>query len=328
MNIDTNVYPITTCGIYITRRCNLSCEHCSTRKLALNYHELTLKDWQKAFLILQSLGINKVSILGGEPTTYPGIVELVQFNREVTGLDLAIVSNSMSDLEIYAGLARAGLQRFSTSMDVLGPNGFDSCSTAKSLRAHEVLALMQQLGVPQLTAYSVLRPENMEQIELILKQLTAQGISLYILPYHASPGDHWQTRGRNLPPAFTESDKGRLQEFVGKMIAAKRDGALLSNTVEYLTILPDYAINLNWHCAPVISELRIDADGVLMSCNDIKGEHLSQYSIFSLEDSSNFSKVLEARAKDTEHCSGCFWPSHYHAQQLRYQQTGESWIWR
>jgi len=325
---DTSAYPITTCGIYITRKCNLSCKHCSVRKPDVPCNEMRLSDWQRAFRILKSRGIEKVSILGGEATVYEGLRDLVRYNSESVGLDLAVVSNSMSDDEIYINLVKAGLTRFSSSIDVVAGDSFDSCSAAKSRRAWEVLKLMKEVGVPHLTGYCVLRPENADQIERILGLLSAQGIWMYILPFHASVGDHWQTRGRNLPKAFEDEDKSMLEDFCSRMIALKEGGALLSNTVEYLQFLPEFAINLDWHCAPVISELRIDADGVLMSCNDIKGEHLSRYTVFSLEDDDNITKILEARAKDSANCSGCYWPSHYHAEQLRYRQSGEHWIWQ
>lgn len=327
MNIDISTYPITTCGIYITRRCNLRCKHCSACVVNTKRHEMLVEDWQKAFNILKSLEIDKVSILGGEPTIYRGLSELVRYNSKVTNLDLAIVSNSISNDKIYIDLARSGLKRFSTSIDVTGEVGFDSDSTTKSHRAWHVLELMKQQGIKHLTGYSVLRPENMEQIENILTLLSDQGIWLYIIPFHSGTGDFWQTRSRNLPRAFTAADRSLLEDFSGRMIAKKQTGALLANTIEYLTVLPDFAINLAWHCAPVISELRIDADGVLMSCNDIKGRYLSQYSIFDLGNSDNLTKVLEARALDTKDCPGCFWPSHYHAQQLRYKQSSECWIW-
>ncbi len=326
MRIDIGSYPIRTCGIYITRRCNLSCEHCSVRRSAR--HELGLTEWQRAFSILRKLGIETVSVLGGEPTLYEPIVELVRFNNEVTKLDLSIVSNSIVEPEMLRLLVDAGLQRYSTSVDTLKTEGFDPSSTTKSHRGMEALLAMQKLGVPHLTGYLVLRRENAQEVKSIARLLTDHGIWLYMLPFHTSPGEHWQTRGRNLERSFNCGDESLLREFGERMVELKSDGVLIANTVEYLKLLSRYAINIDWHCAPVISELRIDSDGVLMSCNDIRGENLSRFTIFSLEDESNLPLALEARAKDTKDCSGCFWPSHYHAQQLRYRETEEGWIWQ
>lgn len=320
-------HPLTTAGIYITRRCNLACAHCSVRK-AISYSEMSSDQWKEAFRIMRSISIEKVSVLGGEPTVYEGIAELVRFNSEVTGMDLSIVSNSMADIEILESIVRAGLRRYSTSIDTITLVGFDRCSTAKSHRALQVLLQMKEWGVPYLTGYLVLRKENANEVEGIARLLTGNGIWLYLLPFHASPGNHWQTRERNGQPAFRSEDRGFLTDFSKKIIELKSQGILFANTIEYLESLPEYAVNLDWHCAPAISELRIDADGVLMSCNDIRGPNLSTFSVFSLAQPENIPLVFEARQKDTEGCSGCYWPSHFHAEQLRLGKTNEGWIWQ
>lgn len=320
-------HPLTTAGIYITRRCNLACEHCSVRK-APSYLEMNSDQWKEAFRIIRKIGVERISILGGEPTVYKEIAELVRFNSEVTMMDLSIVSNSMADIGILESIVKAGLKRYSTSIDTIASVGFDRCSTAKSHRALQVLLQMKEWGVPYLTGYLVLRKENASEVENIAKLLTGHGIWLYLLPFHASSGDHWQTRARNIQPAFNAEDSEFLVDFSQRIIELKSQGILFANTVEYLKYIPTYAINLDWHCAPAISELRIDADGILMSCNDIRGSNLSAFSVFSLAQPENIPLIFKARRKDTKRCSGCYWPSHFHAEQLRLGKTNERWIWQ
>jgi len=67
----------------LTGKCNLECVHCyadSGPSLPLS-QSMRLADWKRVLAESYSVGCRKVQFIGGEPTIYPHIVELIQYAR-------------------------------------------------------------------------------------------------------------------------------------------------------------------------------------------------------------------------------------------------------
>ena len=84
-------------NIILTHRCNLNCKHCYM-KASCNVDE----DFEKIFLnanqllpVLLSSGINEIMFTGGECTTFPHIVELVKYAKDIGFNKVDIFTNGM-----------------------------------------------------------------------------------------------------------------------------------------------------------------------------------------------------------------------------------------
>lgn len=84
-------------NIILTHRCNLNCKHCY-----MNASYSTNEDYDKIFLDTKNLlnklinnGINEVMFTGGECTTYPYIIELVKYTKEIGFRKVDIFTNGM-----------------------------------------------------------------------------------------------------------------------------------------------------------------------------------------------------------------------------------------
>ena len=64
-----------------TLACTASCETCSTRrelhKAKIRGQQLDIYHWKKLFWELNELGLNKLTLSGGEPTLYKDLIELI-----------------------------------------------------------------------------------------------------------------------------------------------------------------------------------------------------------------------------------------------------------
>jgi len=93
----TNSEPDTLHGLdflwlELTGKCNLECVHCyanSSPRLPMN-QKMQLEDWKKTLSDANSLGCRKVQFIGGEPTVYPHLTELIEYAR-LLGFDFVEV---------------------------------------------------------------------------------------------------------------------------------------------------------------------------------------------------------------------------------------------
>ncbi|WP_163554570.1 radical SAM protein, partial [Candidatus Frankia alpina] len=84
---------ITSLWLDITRFCTLACTHCYNRSGVTGGHgTMTANDWLTVIDDAAAHGVRTVRIIGGEPTSYPALPDLVDRALAV-GLDVEIFSN-------------------------------------------------------------------------------------------------------------------------------------------------------------------------------------------------------------------------------------------
>jgi MoaA/NifB/PqqE/SkfB family radical SAM enzyme len=77
--------PDTVCGsrttflwLYLTDKCQLECTHCATGSGPSGTHgAMTPQDWLRVIDEAAALGVREVQFVGGEPTLYPHLAELI-----------------------------------------------------------------------------------------------------------------------------------------------------------------------------------------------------------------------------------------------------------
>lgn len=66
----------------LTQKCNLQCVHCyaeSSPNIQL-YNNMTVWDWKKVTLEGYNAGCRKIQFIGGDPTIYPHLSELIEYS--------------------------------------------------------------------------------------------------------------------------------------------------------------------------------------------------------------------------------------------------------
>ncbi len=291
--------------ICLTRKCNLSCSYCSFSRKKFR-KELSIDEWKKAILILDRIGIKFLKIMGGEPTIVRNLDKLITFIKYNTKINVAVFSNSFVSKNKLRSLFEAGIDQYITSIDVVdkSPN-FSGDISKKSRKGLDALFYLKKLGLKTLRANIVVGKHNIADIPRIVGWLSKNGIYSSLSPVHTGIGDTWELRCKDSSLKLTEGDLPKIEKITKKLLEMKKKGALIANSVRFLSKWPKYATNLNWHCRfpPV---LWVDADGSLMCCYDIRGK-TSQLSVFDLNKKENLRKFVKHLKEDAGKCSGCFY---------------------
>jgi organic radical activating enzyme len=82
--------PINTLQLFITNRCNLRCKGCFYHK-RLGKSDMSFEYYQ-SYIERYSSEINKIILLGGEPTIHPELEKMLDFNRSI-GFKTTIYTN-------------------------------------------------------------------------------------------------------------------------------------------------------------------------------------------------------------------------------------------
>ena len=296
-------------GIRLTRKCNMKCMYCNIQSTARE--ELDIIEWKKAIDIIKKLGAKEIVILGGEPTTYPNVVELVSYISKDANLACNLTTNAYENFETVKKLLDAGLNSIGVSIDNL-----DLKNSISPIKAKNGLKLINYLQdnyeMPNITNYTVLNKKNVNSILELIKYMDNIGVNTYILPFHWGNENSFEHRKNNDLFAFvTQEDLNKYNEVIDKIINLKKNGYKIKNSVEFLEETKKHIAKLDWKCNG-LSELRIDSDGKLACCCDKLGNVNNNFTIFDLEN--RLEEFYIEREKDACNCKGCLWPSSFEAE--------------
>lgn len=303
---------IVNAGIRLTRQCNMKCIYCNINSAIRK--DLTLDEWKKAVDIIKNLGAKEIVILGGEPTLYPYIVELVEYISKDAKLTCNLTTNAFGNFDLVKQLLDNGLNSLGVSVDNL-----DFKNSISPLKAKNGLNLIEYLTCnyvnPNITNYTVLNKKNVDSIVDLIKYMNEKCISTYILPFHWGNEGTFDHRKNNEKFAFvTDEDIKDYIDTIDKIIDMKKSGFKIKNSIEFLENSKKHIKNLDWKCNG-LSELRIDSDGKLVCCCDKIGNVNNDFTIFNLPE--RLDEFYLERLKDAENCKGCLWPSSFEAELAR-----------
>lgn len=106
------------CWLTVNRACNLRCAWCYAAKTGFSSRDdLRLPDAKRAVDFCAGAGIKVIILIGGEPTVYPHIFELLQYIHQ-RGLRSAVVTNGviLSDKGVLEHFLASGANSFSVSL--------------------------------------------------------------------------------------------------------------------------------------------------------------------------------------------------------------------
>ena len=300
---------IVNAGIRITRRCNMKCMYCNIQNTVRN--DLSLDDWKKAIDIIKDLGAKEIVILGGEPTLYDNILELVSYITQHANLTCNLTTNAFDNFDLVKQLLNNGLNSIGVSIDNL-----DIKNSISPLKAKNGLKLIDYLLSneinPNITNYTVLNKKNVKSIIDLITFMNKKGVSTYILPFHWGNEGTFDHRKNNEQFAFvTEEDIKNYITTIDKIIDMKKKGFKIKNSIEFLENSKKHIKNLDWKCDG-LSELRIDSDGSLVCCCDMLGKVNKRFNIFDLP--KELDEFYLMREQDAKNCKGCLWPSSFEAE--------------
>lgn len=302
------------CQIFLTRKCNISCDYCIVPSKYIKGSELDLENWLAVISRLERWGILHIKLLGGEPTQSPHILPLLRFLHDKSRLDYLVISNSVINDMMLRKLVDAGLDRYVTSVDDIEPEGKDDIAR-KSNRGLNALMKLQSWGLKNLAANVVISAKNIDRVHITIEYLLAHGFGVNLSPVIVGNGEsYWEyrtNRGSNLK--LGNASQEQIEQMVERLIELQSSYPdLLFATKRYLYGLATYGVQLNWKCWLVNDmppQLRIDSDGTLMLCPDIRGKLSLNVVTMSDGDYKNYLEVGWKREVERYKCPGCYWSS-------------------
>jgi len=302
---------ITEAQIFLTRKCNLACGYC---KLVENQslEELDYREWVEAAKNMSKIGIKTVKILGGEPTVKEWLPDFIE-TLENEGIRTALLSNSSFDREMCSRLVAKGLYGYFASVDGLQEiDQYDGYTSKKSHSGYAMLRRLKRKGVPLLAANAVIHRQNIDEIPELVQRLSDEGfyINLCTIQHTSDQRREFSrasTQIEGLQKRFTDEDRPRLKELARQLAAMQASGVKISIPASYLENMAEYAPGCSWQCDRLY-QLRIDADGGLMLCNEYRSDLAERFNIttmdrFAWADFQN-EWVEERKSLD---CHGCYW---------------------
>jgi cyclic pyranopterin phosphate synthase len=137
--VDLLQRPLRDLRVSVTDRCNLRCPYCMPRAVFgsdfrfMNRSELlSFEEIARVASAAVEHGVHKVRLTGGEPLLRRDLGSLVEMLAQVQGIqDIALTTNGTALAAHAQGLADAGLDRVTVSLDALDQEVFHSMSDTR-----------------------------------------------------------------------------------------------------------------------------------------------------------------------------------------------------
>jgi radical SAM protein with 4Fe4S-binding SPASM domain len=189
-----------TMEIEFSLRCNFHCPYCYVPPSDFFNDELTPEEIHCAILQAKAMGAQKIIILGGEPSLYPGIKEMIGFIRH-QGLMVELFTNGSGVSQEFARFLFTNKVRVVLKMNTFDPALQDRLTGKKG--AYDIiqsaLTVLKETGYPSgeaafLAVSTVICRPNLPELPRLWQWLRDQGIAPYfeiITPQANALNNQW-----------------------------------------------------------------------------------------------------------------------------------------
>lgn len=204
----------------ITGKCQLECVHCYADSSPRGNHgTMTVEDWKRVIEEGAEVGVKTVQFIGGEPTLYPGLPELIDYSLN-RGIAVEVYSNLVSMRPtLWDKLGQAGV-RLATSYYSSHSDQHDGITRRKGshdkTRANILEALSR--GIP--LRVGIVGIESEQDVASAKAELVALGV-----PEDSIGIDYLREVGRGMRHGPTDASQlcGRCATNV---VAVRPDGTV------------------------------------------------------------------------------------------------------
>ncbi len=158
-----------------TLACNLRCRHCGSSAGEARDDELTTDECQSLFEQLRGLGMEWLTISGGEPMTRPDWAELIELARG-TGMGVGMITNAIAlDDDAVRRAKAAGINSVGLSIDGLEATHDLIRGKKGHFRVLEnAMARLKKHGIP-FGAVTTICNDNLSQLEQMHRYIADSG---------------------------------------------------------------------------------------------------------------------------------------------------------
>jgi radical SAM protein with 4Fe4S-binding SPASM domain len=170
--------------IEFSLRCNFNCLYCYVPKNSDIDDELSPDEIRQAIRQAKGLGAKRIIILGGEPTIYPHILDMIQFIRQ-QGLEAEMFTNGSGITPDFAKSLFNEKVRVVLKLNTLDQGLQDKLAgkSGASKIIKDAFSNLQQAGYPSENAFlavsTVICRQNLEELPILWQWLRDRNIVPY-----------------------------------------------------------------------------------------------------------------------------------------------------
>jgi radical SAM protein with 4Fe4S-binding SPASM domain len=206
--------------IEFSRGCNFQCPYCYVPRNSSLENEMSREEAYDVILQAKDLGAKRIIILGGEPTIYPHIIDMIQFIRE-QGLEVEMFTNGSGMASDFAKrLANENVRvvlKLNTRDERLQDRLTGTTGAFKIINS--ALANLKRAGYPSedrfLAVSTVMCRQNLDELPDMWRWLRDQNIEPYfeiITPQENAKKNEWLS-----------IDPGKLQDVFFEIAEIDRE---------------------------------------------------------------------------------------------------------
>lgn len=304
--------------IEFSRVCNFRCSYCyvpHNHELE-GKKELSREEIKDTILQAKELGARKIIILGGEPSIYPHLIEMIRF-ISAAGLEIEMFTNGTGvDDNLAAELAR---QRVRV---VLKMNSREEAVQDKLAGLHGAAKIINQAfetlkkaGYPDnerfLAVSTVICQQNIDELPAMWRWLRSEGIEPYfeiITPQAQAKENRW-----------LQVDAGTLRDLFFQLAALDRDDYGRSWDPQP-PLVGNKCMRHQVSCLMTATGDVMPCVGVTIALGNIRHDRLATILKNSeiINDLKNYRKMIKGACKSCEKADSC-----YGCRGAAYQLTGD-----
>lgn len=294
----------------LTNYCNSNCVYCThaTGRAALERKHTVSNDIvMKTIDEAASLGVQAISISGGEPLLREDIVSIIKKTVDCKIIPV-LLTNGLLLERLWDDLGQVGLRYIIISIDSVNrkiyekQRGANFDAVMSGIEA--ALKLRRKYGHAEIHVSAVLTDDNHEDFMNLVSYMCDKDIKVQVIPYHKRENDV-----ENL----SITDKEKINALVSRLISIKKEGGTIANSIGFLQHIPDYFINGsvlpdNFVCRVGYTNLCIDAYMDVKPCWSYLFEPLGNLERNSLSEIWNSERLKQYRKRMLKcECEGCWY---------------------
>jgi cyclic pyranopterin phosphate synthase len=267
--------PLRDLRISLTDRCNFRCRYCMPIEVFGPGYQflpreeiLTFGEMVRTVRAGVALGASKVRLTGGEPLLRRGVVDLVAMIAAVPGVeDLAMTTNGVLLNHHAEGLAKAGMNRVTVSLDALDEEVFATMNGVGAKLERVLLGIesAQKYGLPVKVNMVVQRGVNEQEILPMIRWSREAGVVLRFIEFmDVGESNGWAT---DQVVTAVEILEMVTKEFPSEVVPPAYPGEV-ARRWRFLDGMGEFGIisSVSQPFCGDCSRLRVSAEGKIFTC--------------------------------------------------------------
>lgn len=252
------------CELILSDRCNFKCAYCRGITSSLR-GDMSLPEAKHVVDLWTNDSLHNIRFSGGEPTIWPGLLELVAYTKAKPSIThIAISTNGSANLELYDSLSDAGVNDFSISLDACCAMDADKMAGTNARFEHIAEVIKNLSNKTYVSVGVVLDERNLSSLPDIIDYATGLGVSdIRIIP----------SAQYNKMPVVQKDTKYKILSYrLNNMKHGKSIRGLVKGDCARCHLVKDDMVILHGKHFPCVIYMREQGDAI----GDIQGKSISE----------------------------------------------------